>query len=181
MSASTPSPLRVAIIGAGQVADKVHASYYATRRDVQMVAVMDSHPEQARAFAERHGIPSAWQDAREMLEAVKPDVVSVCSPNRFHFGHVMAALEAGCHVMCEKPPAMTPQEADRMRMAARKAGKVLAYDFHHRFALDTQLLREAVIKGNWAKFITPRRRRYAAAGFPAGASLPTKRFRAVGR
>jgi predicted dehydrogenase len=88
-----------------------------------------------------------------MLEAVKPDVVSVCSPNRFHFEHVMAALEAGCHVMCEKPPAMTPQEADRMRMAARKAGKVLAYDFHHRFALDTQLLREAVMKGRWAKFI----------------------------
>jgi predicted dehydrogenase len=57
MSASTPSPLRVAIIGAGQVADKVHASYYATRSDVQMVAVMDSHPEQAQAFAERHGIP----------------------------------------------------------------------------------------------------------------------------
>ena len=78
-----------------------------------------------------------------MLEAVKPDVVSVCSPNRFHFEHVMAALEAGCHVMCEKPPAMTPQEADEMRIAARKAGKVLAYDFHHRFALDTQLLREA--------------------------------------
>lgn len=43
MSALTPSPLRVAIIGAGQVADKVHASYYSTRSDVQMVAVMDSH------------------------------------------------------------------------------------------------------------------------------------------
>ncbi|MDU7154734.1 MAG: Gfo/Idh/MocA family oxidoreductase [Enterobacter sp.] len=147
MSASTTSPLRVAIIGAGQVADKVHASYYATRSDVQMVAVMDSRLEQAQAFAERHAIPSAWQDACAMLEAVKPDVVSVCSPNRFHFEHVMAALEAGCHVMCEKPPAMTPQEADEMRMAARKAGKVLAYDFHHRFALDTQLLREAVMNG----------------------------------
>ena len=109
MSASTTSPLRVAIIGAGQVADKVHASYYATRSDVQMVAVMDSRLEQAQAFAERHAIPSAWQDACAMLEAVKPDVVSVCSPNRFHFEHVMAALEAGCHVMCEKPPAMTPQ------------------------------------------------------------------------
>lgn len=147
MSALTPSPLRVAIIGAGQVADKVHASYYSTRSDVQMVAVMDSHPEQAQAFAERHAIPSAWQDVNEMLQAVKPDVVSVCSPNRFHFEHAMAALEAGCHVMCEKPPAMTPHEADRMRVAARTAGKVLAYDFHHRFARDTQLLREAVMNG----------------------------------
>ncbi|MBW9167085.1 Gfo/Idh/MocA family oxidoreductase [Enterobacter hormaechei] len=147
MSASTPLPLRVAIIGAGQVADKVHASYYATRSDVQMVAVMDSRLEQAQAFAERYAIPSAWQDAHEMLQEVKPDLVSVCSPNRFHFEHVMAALEAGCHVMCEKPPAMTPHQADEMRLAARKAGKVLAYDFHHRFALDTQLLRDAVMNG----------------------------------
>ena len=147
MSASTSSPLRVAIIGAGQVADKVHASYYATRSDVQMVAVMDSRPEQAQAFAERHGIPSSWQDTRTMLETVRPDVVSVCSPNRFHFEHVMAALDAGCHVMCEKPPAMTAQQAEQMRTAARKAGKVLAYDFHHRFARDTQLLRESVLNG----------------------------------
>lgn len=73
MSASTPSLLRVAIIGAGQVADKVHASYYATRSDVQMVAVMDSGLEQAQAFAERHAIPSVWQNASEMLQAVKPD------------------------------------------------------------------------------------------------------------
>lgn len=151
MSASTPSPLRVAIIGAGQVADKVHASYYATRSDVQMVAVMDSRLEQAQAFAERHAIPAAWQDAQEMLQAVKPDVVSVCSPNRFHFEHVMMSLNAGCHVMCEKPPAMTPQEADEMRVAARRAGKVLAYDFHHRFALDTQLLREAVLSGTFGE------------------------------
>jgi len=59
MSASTPLPLRVAIIGAGQVADKVHASYYATRSDVQMVAVMDSRLEQAQAFAERYAIGMA--------------------------------------------------------------------------------------------------------------------------
>lgn len=151
MSASTHSPLRVAIIGAGQVADRVHASYYSTRNDVQMAAVMDSRLEQAQAFAGRHAIPSAWQDVHKMLQAVEPDVVSVCSPNRFHYEHVMAALEAGCHVMCEKPPAMTPQEADRMRIAARRSGKVLAYDFHHRFALDTQLLREAVMNGTFGE------------------------------
>lgn len=151
MSASTPSPLRVAIIGAGQVADKVHASYYATRSDVQMVAVMDSRLEQAQAFAQRHAIPSAWQDVHDMLRAVKADVVSVCSPNRFHVDHVLAALAAGCHVMCEKPPAMTPQQADQMRIAARRTGKVLAYDFHHRFARDTQLLREAVLKGTFGE------------------------------
>jgi predicted dehydrogenase len=151
MSATTPSPLRVAIIGAGQVADKVHASYYASRSDVNMVAVMDSRLEQAQAFAARHAIPTAWQDTREMLKNTQPDIVSVCSPNRFHFEHTLLALEAGCHVMCEKPPAMTPQQADEMRRVARKAGRVLAYDFHHRFALDTQLLRQEVMNGTFGE------------------------------
>ncbi len=77
MSASTPSPLRVAIIGAGQVADKVHASYYATRSDVQMVAVMDSRLEQAQAFAERHAIsvkPWYLASGRKILLPLKADM-----------------------------------------------------------------------------------------------------------
>jgi len=145
------TPLRVAIIGAGQVADKVHASYYATRGDLRMVAVMDSQPGQAQAFAQRHAIPAFFNDVQQMLHDARPDIVSVSSPNRFHYEHVMAALAAGCHVMCEKPPAMTPQQADRMRQAARQAGKVLAYDFHHRFSLDAQLLRQAVQRGEFGE------------------------------
>lgn len=146
-NATAFAPLRVAIIGAGQVADKVHASYYATRNDLQMVAVCDSRLEQAQAFAAKFDISGCYDDVRLMLQEAQPDIVSVCSPNRFHFEHVLAALEAGCHVMCEKPPAMTPQQADRMRAMAHEQGKVLAYDFHHRFSLDAQLLREQVQSG----------------------------------
>ena len=146
-SATAVVPLRVAIIGAGQVADKVHASYYATRSDLQMVAVCDSRLPQAQAFAAKFDIENSYDDLRLMLVQAKPDAVSVCSPNRFHFEHVMAALEAGCHVMCEKPPAMTPQQAAMMRDLARQQGKVLAYDFHHRFSLDAQLLRDQMQAG----------------------------------
>lgn len=146
-SATAVAPLRVAIIGAGQVAEKVHASYYATRSDLRMVAVCDSRLEQAQAFAAKNDIGGSYDDVRLMLQEAKPDIVSVCSPNRFHFEHVMVALEAGCNVMCEKPPAMTPQQADEMRQMARKQGKVLAYDFHHRFSLDAQLLRENMQAG----------------------------------
>lgn len=146
-SALTSSPLRVAIIGAGQVADKVHASYYCTRNDLELVAVCDSRLSQARLFAEKYGNPQVWDDPQTMLREAKPDIVSICSPNRFHYEHTMLALNAGCHVMCEKPPAMTPDEALKMCQTARRMGKVLAYDFHHRFALDTQLLREQVMAG----------------------------------
>ena len=180
MSASTPLPLRVAIIGAGQVADKVHASYYAARNDLQMVAVMDSRLDQAQAFAERHAIAGAYQDLRLMLQEAKPDIVSVCSPNRFHYEHVMAALEAGCHVMCEKPPAMTPEQADQMRLAARKAGKVLAYDFHHRFALDAQLLREAVQSGTFGEVYVTRAQALRRCGVPGWGAFTNKSLQGGG-
>lgn len=91
-SAMTSSPLRVAIIGAGQVADKVHASYYCTRNDLELVAVCDSRLSQAQALAEKYGNASVWDDPQAMLLAVKPDVVSVCSPNRFHYEHNRGAI-----------------------------------------------------------------------------------------
>ena len=58
----------------------------------------------AQALAEKYGNASVWDDPQAMLLAVKPDVVSVCSPNRFHYEHTLMALEAGCHVMCENRP-----------------------------------------------------------------------------
>ncbi len=180
-SAMTSSPLRVAIIGAGQVADKVHASYYCTRNDLELVAVCDSRLSQAQALAEKYGNASVWDDPQAMLLAVKPDVVSVCSPNRFHYEHTLMALEAGCHVMCEKPPAMTPEQAREMCDTARKQGKVLAYDFHHRFALDTQQLREQVTNGVLGEIYVTTARACVAAAFPAGAFLPIKNCRAAGR
>lgn len=146
-STMTNSPLRVAIIGAGQVADKVHASYYRTRDDLELVAVCDSRLSQAQALGEKYGITSAWDDPQEMLAEIRPDIVSVCSPNRFHYEHTLMALNAGCHVMCEKPPAMSADQAREMRDNARREHKVLAYDFHHRFALDVGILRDQVISG----------------------------------
>ncbi len=181
MSAHQAAPLRVAIIGAGQVADTVHASFYRTRDEVQLVAVCDSRPEQAQAFAGRHGISQVFTDVAALLAEARPDVVSVCSPNRFHHEHVMQALAAGCHVMCEKPPAMTPAQADEMRQAAKRAGTVLAYDFHHRFARDTQMLREQVRAARSARFTSPTPARSDAAACRAGACLPAKRCRAAGR
>lgn len=165
-SAMTSAPLRVAIIGAGQVADKVHVSYYCTREDLELVAVCDSHLSQAQALADKYGNAQVWDDPEKMLRDAQPDIVSVCSPNRFHYEHTMLALEAGCHVMCEKPPAMTPEQALEMCKTARRMGKVLAYDFHHRFALDTQLLREQVVAGVLGEIYVTNARALRRCGVP---------------
>ncbi len=179
-SAMTSSPLRVAIIGAGQVADKVHASYYCTRNDLELVAVCDSRLSQAQALADKYGNASVWDDPQAMLLAVKPDVVSVCSPNRFHYEHTLMALEAGCHVMCEKPPAMTPEQAREMCDTARKLGKVLAYDFHHRFALDTQQLREQVTNGVLGEIYVTTARALRRCGVPGWGVFTNKELQGGG-
>jgi predicted dehydrogenase len=172
--------LRVAIIGGGQVAETVHASYYLTRDDLDLVAVVDSHADRASAFAARVGIPHAFDDAQEMYRLCQPDIVSVCTPNRFHHQHVMQALAHGCHVMCEKPPAMTPEQADEMREAARRAGKVLAYDFHHRFASDTQLLREQVVAGTLGEIYVTTAKALRRCGVPGWGVFTNKELQGGG-
>lgn len=179
-SAMARSPLRVAIIGAGQVADKVHASYYCTREDLELVAVCDSCLAQAQTLADKYGDAQVWDDPLAMLQKVKPDIVSVCSPNRFHYQHTLLALEAGCHVICEKPPAMTPDQALEMRNTARRMGKVLAYDFHHRFALDTQLLREQVMAGVLGEIYVTNARALRRCGVPGWGVFTNKALQGGG-
>lgn len=179
-SAMTSAPLRVAIIGAGQVADKVHASYYCTREDLELVAVCDSRLSQAQALADKYGNAQVWDDPEKMLRDAQPDIVSVCSPNRFHYEHTMLALEAGCHVMCEKPPAMTPEQALEMCKTARRMGKVLAYDFHHRFALDTQLLREQVVAGVLGEIYVTNARALRRCGVPGWGVFTSKALQGRG-
>lgn len=172
--------LRVAIIGAGQVAETVHASYYLTRDDLELVAVVDSQLSRAEEFAAKLNIPHAFSDAGEMYRQCQPDMVSVCTPNRFHHQHVMQALEHGCHVMCEKPPAMTPEQAEEMRDAARKVGKVLAYDFHHRFAQDTQLLREQVVAGTLGEVYVTNAKALRRCGVPGWGVFTNKELQGGG-
>src|SRR5690606_5201048 len=106
--------------------------------------------------------------------------VSVCTPNRFHHQHVMQALSYGCHVMCEKPPAMTPEQAGEMRKAARRAGKVLAYDFHHRFASDTQLLREQVVAGTLGEIYVTTAKALRRCGVPGWGVFTNKELQGGG-
>ncbi|WP_244598461.1 Gfo/Idh/MocA family protein, partial [Escherichia coli] len=88
--------------------------------------------------------------------------------------------EAGCHVMCEKPPAMTAEQAREMCDTARKQGKVLAYDFHHRFALDTQQLREQVTNGVLGEIYVTTARALRRCGVPGWGVFTNKELQGGG-
>ncbi|MGW9019466.1 Gfo/Idh/MocA family protein [Priestia megaterium] len=138
---------KVAIIGAGQVAEKVHISYYRTREEINLVAAVSPNFERIKAFAERNGIPNYYTNEDDMYIAEKPDIVSICTPNKFHYENVIKALENGCDVICEKPPAISAEEAHEMKRVAEKNNCLLTYNFHHRFADDVKILKEKVLDG----------------------------------
>jgi predicted dehydrogenase len=138
---------KVVIIGGGNVAETVHVPYYQSREEIEIVAIVGTNVERAKNFSSKYAIPRFYTNVDEMYATEKPDMVSVCTPNRFHFESVMKALENGCNVLCEKPPAISSKDAWEMNQAAKKNNLILAYNFHHRFAEDVKMVKEKTLEG----------------------------------
>src|SRR5439155_5630001 len=96
-------------------------------------AVADLIPARRKKLMTEFQIPREYNDAKDLIADKDIDAVSVCLPNDLHAPIALAALRAGKHVVCEKPPAVSVGEAKRMDAAARKVGKVLLYAFQRRF------------------------------------------------
>lgn len=140
--------LRVGIIGSGGIAEGAHApGYMALPDDCELVACCDVRPERAEAFAERFDLAHWYTDYRELLSLPELDAVSVCTPPFMHRDATVAALDAGLHVLCEKPMAMNVAEAQDMVAAAERADKVLTIGHQQRFSPAAQAVKRAVDAG----------------------------------
>src|SRR2546427_9951697 len=93
----------------------------------EVVAVASPTKGHAAGFAQRHGIPRAYTDYRELLRDPDVEMISITAPNRLHAQITIDAAKAGKHVVCEKPLCLTIEEADAMIDACRKAGVLLLY------------------------------------------------------
>jgi predicted dehydrogenase len=120
------SKLKVALISAGMITNAAHIPAYRNLGDkVEIVGICDINPVSAEDTAKRHGIPAWFTDAEKMLEQVKPDLVSVCTPNASHKTLAMLALDYGANVACEKPLALTYRDAKEMFDFAKAKGRTL--------------------------------------------------------
>ncbi|MBQ9031358.1 MAG: Gfo/Idh/MocA family oxidoreductase [Parasporobacterium sp.] len=118
--------LKVAVISCGMIANTAHIPAYQYYRDrCELTAVCDLNARTAQQTAERFGIPKWYTNTQQMLEAEKPDLVSVCVPNAFHKETAMLALSHGAHVICEKPVAMNHQDAKELYEEADRRGLML--------------------------------------------------------
>jgi UDP-N-acetyl-2-amino-2-deoxyglucuronate dehydrogenase len=128
------TPIRVAIAGCGNIARRAHVPAWLDRAQTEIVALCDPSAQAMKQITERHGLGcSLHHDLGELLEEVKPDVVDVCSPTPFHYPLAKRALEAGCHVLLEKPPAQTLAEAEELNEIARANGLKLGVSFNYRY------------------------------------------------
>ncbi|HHV55579.1 MAG TPA: Gfo/Idh/MocA family oxidoreductase [Firmicutes bacterium] len=157
--------VRVGIIGVGGIANGKHMPSLAKLPNVEMVAFCDIIEERAVEGAKKYGTPDAkvYTDYRELLERDDIDVVHVLTPNNLHSKMTVDALEAGKHVMCEKPMAKTYAEAKAMVDAARRTGKKLTIGYQNRYRADSTYLKKVVEAGElgeiyFAKALAIRRR-----------------------
>lgn len=140
--------LRIGIIGGGGIARLAHLPAL-NRLDhlAEVVAVADVAATAAEQFARDFQIPHHFTSYKTMLEDTDLDAVFVCTPNKYHAPAAIAALQAGCHVLCEKPPAMTAEEARQMALAAEEQGKILTYGFHYRHSVEVSTLQRFISAG----------------------------------
>ncbi|MDH3215731.1 MAG: Gfo/Idh/MocA family oxidoreductase [Candidatus Krumholzibacteria bacterium] len=137
---------RVAVVGAGNVAQIAHLPAYKSQADVEVAALVDENVVKARKVAEQYGIESVYEDFTEMLEEQEVDAVDICTPNYLHAPMAVAALRSGHHVLCEKPLARNAAEARKMVDTAKKCKKTLMVAMNNRFRRDVEILHK-FIKG----------------------------------
>ncbi|MFN0098839.1 MAG: Gfo/Idh/MocA family protein [Gemmatimonadaceae bacterium] len=134
------NPLRVAVLGLGAIAQTAHLPVLARMRGVQVIALCDNDAAKARALASRFGVREIFTDIEEMLEVAEIDAVIVATPNHLHEIHVLSALKAKKHVLCERPLGLNAKAVERILAAAEKAKKVVMVANNHRFRFDAQAL-----------------------------------------
>ena len=139
--------LRIAIAGAGNIAQSAHLPVFEKRDDVEVVAICDLNLERAQKAAEKFSIPKAYGSFEEMLEKETFDAVDICVWNRSHSVIAVAAAKAGKHILCEKPMALNVEHALEMKKASDEAGTVFMLAVMNRYKPEYALAREMVDSG----------------------------------
>jgi predicted dehydrogenase len=139
--------LKVGIIGLGGIA-RTHIPGWVASEYTEIVAGADINPEILPKWGGEHGVTKLTTDPMELIEDPEVDIVDICTPNMYHTEQVVAALEAGKDVICEKPLAPTPADIRKMIAARDRSGKKLMTAQHFRFRGVSQAVKDEIRTGS---------------------------------
>jgi predicted dehydrogenase len=169
--------LRFGFIGCGGIANQKHFPALSALADkVELVGFCDIVEERAVKAAEQYGIEGAkaYTDYQELLKDDTIDVIHVLTPNVSHSYITIDALEAGKHVMCEKPMAINSEEGQKMLDAAKRTGKKLTIGYQNRYRTDSLALHEACKNGDLGEIYFAKAHAVRRKGVPTWGVFPDK-------
>jgi len=144
---SPGAPVRVGVIGAGTWARAAHLPGYRRDPRCRIVAVCDVEIDRAREAAREFDVPTSTSDPRDLFRRDDVDLVDVCTPSHTHFELAWSALEAGKHVLCEKPVAYDYRDTERAADLARRSGLKTKVGLTFRYSPAMRYMRELVASG----------------------------------
>ncbi|HEY2153923.1 MAG TPA: Gfo/Idh/MocA family oxidoreductase [Vicinamibacterales bacterium] len=147
MAVPSDNIVRVGVLGAGAWARGAHLPGYLRDPRCRVVAIADTEVDRAREAARECGVPTATADARELIGRDDIDLIDVCTPSHTHFELAWAALEAGKHVLCEKPVAYDFRDTLRARDLARSKGLKTKVGLTFRYSPAMRYMRQLVAEG----------------------------------
>jgi predicted dehydrogenase len=146
-AAERGEPVRIGLLGGGAVAQVAHLPAYRRLRTARLVAICEQEAPKRRALRERTGVEHAVSGLDELLALDEVDAVDVCLPSDLHRDAVVRCLEAGKHVLCEKPLGLTADEVADVIAAQERSGKIVMVGMNNRFRDDSILLKESIDEG----------------------------------
>lgn len=159
--------LKIGIIGSGGIAQGCHLPGYQSIPDLcEVVALCDVNSEVAREAAKKFDVPKTYTDFHELLADKEIDAVSVTTPNKYHVEPSVCALQAGKHVLCEKPLAMNADEAKKICRAAKASGKILQVALQSRFGGPARFMKKFIDEGHMGDIYFARAQALRRRGVP---------------
>jgi predicted dehydrogenase len=145
-------PFRFGVVGCGGIGP-THIGAIGQIGSAEVRAVADIVPERARAVAEKYGVPHVYPTLEDLLADPKIDGVCVCTPSGLHADAAIQALDAGKHVVVEKPMDVSLDACDRLIAAEDRSGRVLTVISQHRFDTGTRVVKEAIDSGRLGRIV----------------------------
>ncbi|HEY0829131.1 MAG TPA: Gfo/Idh/MocA family oxidoreductase [Bacilli bacterium] len=161
------SLIKIAVIGAGSISVD-HLKAYNRNSNVEIYAVCDLNEDRAKAAALKFGAQKTYTDYKELLADAEVDAVSICTWNNTHAEISIASVQAGKHVLVEKPLCRTVEEALEVQKAVRSSGKILQVGFVRRHDPNVHVLRKFMENGEFGQIYYAKASTIRRLGNPGG-------------